>query len=239
MKRLRCSDSLLIGTPARLGSSAAQGWPSSSTWPSSWNGFFLNGEPAAADRALHEGEEHVRPGLARAHHVQLVVEHEQVARRRVRQRGVGLVELLAVDVEELAVDLVHGEEARGHAAGAGQEAAPAEAQAAPGGVGEVGDALLDLALLGGLRDRHVLAVRDHARRHRRMQIVHLVGAGQLRELRVAQPDILFAVSSRRHPGLLRCVVWRVVERDDASSPRAKRRAMRDNPDFAVRPPTGA
>ena len=157
-------------------------------------------------RALHEGEEHVRPVLARAHHVQLVVEHEQVARRRVRQRGVGLVELVAVDVEELAVDLVHGEKARGDAAGAGQEAAPTEAQPAPDRVGEVGDAVLDPLLLGGLRDRHVLAVRDHAGRHRRMEIVHLVGAGQLRELLVAQPDIFLAVSSRRHPGLLRCVV---------------------------------
>ena len=154
-------------------------------------------------RALHEGEEHVRPGLARTHHVQLVVEHEQLRRRRVRQRRVGLVELLAVDAEELAVDLVHRQEARGHAAGAGQEAAPAEAQAPPGKVGETADALLHLTLLRRLRDRHVLAVRDHPRRHRRVQIVQLVGTGQLRELRVAQPDILFAFASGRHSGLSR------------------------------------
>jgi hypothetical protein len=138
--------------------------------------------------------------------VQLVVEHEQIRRRRVRQRRVGLVQLLAVDAEELAVDLVHRQEARGHAAGTGQEAAPAEAQAPAGGIGEAGDALLDPALLGGLRDRHVLAVRDHPRRHRRMQLVQLVGAGQLLELRVAQPGVLFPVSSCRHRCLLQDAV---------------------------------
>ena len=120
---------------------------------------------------------------------------------------VRLVELVAVDVEELAVDLVHGEKARGDTAGAGQEAAPTEARPTPDRVGEIGDAVLDPLLLGGLRDRHVLAVGDHAGRYRRMEIVHLVGTRELCELLVAQPDILLSVSSRRHPSLLRCVMW--------------------------------
>jgi hypothetical protein len=36
-----------------------------------------------------------------------------------------------------------------------------------------------------------------------MEIVHFVGASQLGELLVAQPDVLFSLSSRRHPDLLR------------------------------------
>ena len=60
-----------------------------------------------------------------------------------------------------AVDLVHREEDGGGAGGGAQEVAARDAERACAGVGEVGDERLDLALLGGRRDRLVLAVGDH------------------------------------------------------------------------------
>jgi hypothetical protein len=61
--------------------------------------------------------------------VQLVIEDEEVLGRRVlRVRG-RLEQLLALHLEELgAVRLVHGQEGGRHAAGSGEELAPADSQ---------------------------------------------------------------------------------------------------------------
>ncbi|TMI15398.1 MAG: hypothetical protein E6H38_07470 [Betaproteobacteria bacterium] len=109
-----------------------------------------------------------------------------------------LEELVLVHFEHLPVDLVHGEEAGGHPAGAGEELAAADVELPARLAGDLLDARLDLLLVLGLRDGHVLAVRHHLRRNRRMEQVRLVCPGQFRQLLVAQPDIGFAVTSNCH-----------------------------------------
>jgi hypothetical protein len=94
-------------------------------------------------------------------------------------------QLVVVDLEELAVDVAHGEEAGGHAAGDGEELAPADIELRARLVGDLLDARLHLLLILGLRDRHVLAVRHHLGGNRRMKEIRFVGPGQFRQLLVA------------------------------------------------------
>src|SRR6185312_12300861 len=138
--------------------------------------------------------------------MRLVVEHEKVARRRVLLARAVVEHLLMAHLEEgLAEDLVHGDERGGHAARALEEAPPRDAELLRGMVGQLLDALLDLLLLPRLRERHVLAVRDHPRRHRPLEGLAF-GRRNLLELLITQPGIFLARS--RNPfdhGFLPCL----------------------------------
>src|SRR6185437_9644211 len=138
--------------------------------------------------------------------MRLVVEHEKVARRRVLLARVVVEHLLMAHLEEgLAEDLVHGDERGRHASRALEEAPAGDAELLRGVIGELLDALFDLLLLPRLRERHVLAVRDHPRRHRPLEGLAF-GRRNLLELLVAQPGIFLARS--RNPfdhGFLPCL----------------------------------
>ena len=125
-----------------------------------------------------------------AHEVELVVEHEQIARGAglgVRRR---LEHLDRIDVEESSEHLVHRQQGGRHAAGRGEEHAPIDAQLLAGGLGEILDARFDSLLLLGLGDRHVLAVGDHARRDGRPQRFRRVRPRALRDLIVVQQTVI-------------------------------------------------
>ena len=126
-----------------------------------------------------------------ADHVQLVVEHEEIARHavcRVRRPE----QLERIHVEEAAEHFVHGDESRRHAPRRSEEAPAAHAEPAARLARELGDAYLELALLQGLSERKVFAVRHHLRRDRRAQLVGLVGARQSGKLALGQPGVFFA-----------------------------------------------
>jgi hypothetical protein len=137
--------------------------------------------------------------LAAADQVQLVVEDEQVLRRgslRVRRR---LVQLIWADVKESAVNVVHGEQRGRRATGAGQELPPADAEFSARLVHEFAHPRFDPFLLVGLRDRHVLAVGDHARRYRRARLgrVRALAFGHL--FLVEESVVFFPVAARFVP----------------------------------------
>ena len=98
-------------------------------------------------------------GFALADHVQLVVEDEQVLRKAVAVASVVLEHLIAIDLEERAVDFIHRQEGGCHASRAGQKCAPADAELLRSLVGEFVCAGFDPSLLLRLRHRHPLAVR--------------------------------------------------------------------------------
>ncbi len=134
-----------------------------------------------------------RPRPARADGVELVVEDEQVAWRRVPVVRLGLEHLVLAHLEEFRpVGLVHGDEGGGDAARAGEELPPADAQLLGDAVGELLDAVLHLLLLLRLRIGQVLAVRDHLGGDGRLQVVRLIGALETFELILAEPRILFS-----------------------------------------------
>src|SRR5205823_108950 len=127
----------------------------------------------------------------RAHHVRLVVEDEEVRRHRGRGVRLRLEELDQAHVEEaLAEHLVHREEGGREAACAGKELAPAHAELLRSHVGEFLDAALDLLLLLRLRQRQVLAVRDHPGRDWRLERIGF-RRHHLLELLVTEPGIFF------------------------------------------------
>ena len=125
-----------------------------------------------------------------AHQVELVVEHEQVA----RDAGLGVrrrfEHLDRIDAEESPEHLVHRQQGGRHAAGRGEERAPIDPQLLAGGLGEILDARLDSLLRRGLRDRHVLAVGDHARRDGRPQRFRRVRPRTLGDLIVIQQTVI-------------------------------------------------
>src|SRR6266513_2384476 len=66
------------------------------------------------------------------------------------------------------------------------------AEAAARRARELGDAYLELALLQGLSERRVFAVRHRLRRDRRAQLVGPVSARQSAKLALGQPGVFFA-----------------------------------------------
>src|SRR5262249_61394325 len=78
--------------------------------------------------------------------------------------------------------------------GVREDLEPAHPEPPRRGRGELLDPRLDAFLLFGLRERHVLAVRDHLRRQRQAQRIAFVSARTTRELLAAQPGILFSAS---------------------------------------------
>ncbi len=84
--------------------------------------------------------------------------------RHIRRRRLGLA-----DLEEAAKDLVHDQERGGHA-GCGLKEPPARQALPPGEpVAQFLEPRFDLALLLGLRHRHVFVARHDLRRHRRRE----------------------------------------------------------------------
>jgi hypothetical protein len=82
----------------------------------------------------------------------------------------------------------------------------------PGLVGEFLNPGFDLFLLFSLRHRHVLAIRDHPRRHRRRERLRQISAFAFRDLlRVQQPVVFlpdaasFVPLVRRHALFL--IAW--------------------------------
>ena len=141
--------------------------------------------------ALRERAQIERPAEGLADHVQLIVEHEQIARHAIG--GVrGAEELERAHLEEAAEHLVHGDERGRHAAGGSEEAPPAQRELLRRLIGELGNARLDLALLECLRMREVFAVRHHLGRDWRAERLRLVGAHQSGKLALGQPGVFFA-----------------------------------------------
>jgi hypothetical protein len=103
-----------------------------------------------------------------AHEMGLNVEDELVSETlRARQHQFGLSGLRRRDLEDIAVDVVHGEECRRHAAARVQELPAAQAKVPAVDVGELVDPRLDLLLHGALRGRQILAVGNNLGGNRR------------------------------------------------------------------------
>src|SRR5262245_53964416 len=84
-----------------------------------------------------------------------------------RQHQLGLAGLCRRDLENIAVDIVHCEECRGHAAARVQELPAAQAEVLAVLVGELVDPRLDLLLCSALRGREILAVGNNLSGNRR------------------------------------------------------------------------
>ena len=103
-----------------------------------------------------------------AHEVGLHVEDELAGEGlRSGQHQLGLAGLGGRDLEDVAVDVVHGEEGRRHAAARAHELPAAQAEAPAVHVGELVDPRLDLLLGSALRGRKILAVGNDLSRNRR------------------------------------------------------------------------
>ena len=103
-----------------------------------------------------------------AHEMGLDVEDELAGQAlRARQHQLGLVGRCRRDLENIAVDVVHGEECRRHAATRVQELPAAQAEVLAVQVGELIDPRLDLLLCSALRGREILAVGNNPSRNRR------------------------------------------------------------------------
>ena len=103
-----------------------------------------------------------------AHEMGLDVEDELAGEAlRPRLHQLGLAGLGRRDLEDVAVDLVHGDERRRHAAARAEELPAVQAQPLGVGVGELVDPRLDPLLGGALRRRQILAVGDDLGRNRR------------------------------------------------------------------------
>ena len=150
------------------------------------------GEPGRRRPLRDRAQGHCADAGGAAHEVELVVDDEQVLRRAVLG-VVGLEHLLLLDVEELAaVHLVHGEEGRRHAPARAEETPAADPKLLRRAVGQLLHPRFHLLLRLALRGRHVLPVRDHARRHRRREIgvLGVIRARALRELLVAEQGVV-------------------------------------------------
>jgi hypothetical protein len=106
--------------------------------------------------------------------VQLVVENEKIRRAERWLRQQRLDQLNRIDVEEAAEDFVHRQETRSHAAAGREKLPPAESELLAVDVGQFLDSMFHLLLLFRLRVGHVLAVRYHLCRYRRVQLIGLV-----------------------------------------------------------------
>src|SRR5882672_6336404 len=103
-----------------------------------------------------------------AHEMGLHIEDELAGEAlRPRQHHFGIMLLGGFDLEDRAVDLVHGEEGCRHAAARAHELAAAQAQPPAVEVRQRVYALLDPLLRGTLRGRQILAVRHDLGRYRR------------------------------------------------------------------------
>ena len=143
-------------------------------------------------RSLGKSSQALRAVGARAHDVGLIVEDEQVAGRCVLRERRLLEHLDLVDLEErVAVHLVHREEGGSQAARAFEELPPRHPELFRGLAGELLHPRFDLLLLLRLRERHVLAVGDHASRNGGLKGLALRRSAAF-ELRVAQPGVFFA-----------------------------------------------
>jgi hypothetical protein len=101
-------------------------------------------------------------------------------RRSARFRRLG-----PVNREQRTENVVHRQKGGRHAAASPQKLPPVEAELWRDRIGELFDALFDAALLGGLRQRVELAVRDNLGRHRRFECGAVSGLGP-RQLGFAQ-----------------------------------------------------
>ena len=86
---------------------------------------------------------------------------------RARQYQLGLAGLCRRDLENIAVDVVHCEECRRHAAARVQELPAAQAELLAVQVGEFVDPRLDLLLCSALRGREIFAIGNDLSRNRR------------------------------------------------------------------------
>jgi hypothetical protein len=103
-----------------------------------------------------------------AHEMGLDVEDELAGEGlRACQHQLGLAGLCRRDLEDIAVDVVHGEERSRHAAAGVHELPAAQAQPLAVRVGELVDPRLDLLLDGALRRRKILAVGNNLSGNRR------------------------------------------------------------------------
>ena len=103
-----------------------------------------------------------------AHEMGLDVEDELAGEAlRARQHQLGLAGLCRRDLENIAVDVVHCEECRRHAATRVQELPAAQAEVLAVQVGEFVDPRLDLLLCCALRGREILAVGNNLSGNRR------------------------------------------------------------------------
>ena len=103
-----------------------------------------------------------------AHEMGLDVEDELAGEAlRARQHQLGLAGLCRGDLENIAVDVVHGEECRRHAAARVQELPAAQAEVLAVQVSELVDPRLDLLLCSALRGREILAVGNNLSGDRR------------------------------------------------------------------------
>ena len=84
-----------------------------------------------------------------------------------RQHQFGLAGLGGRDLENIAVDVIHGEERRRHAAACVQELPAAQAEVLAVHVRELVDPCLDLPLRRALRGREIFAVGNNLSRYRR------------------------------------------------------------------------
>ena len=97
-----------------------------------------------------------------AHEMGLDVEDELTGETlRARQHQFGLAGLGRRDLENITVDVIHGEECRRHAAARMQELSAAQAEVLAVLVGELVDPCLDLLLRSALRRRQILAVGNN------------------------------------------------------------------------------
>jgi len=124
--------------------------------------------------------------------VRLVIEDEHVCRRSSLGVSCRLVHFDRVDFEKRASEsLVDRNEGCGQPAGAFEELPTADPELFRGGLGQLLDSVFGVLLLSRLRIRHVLAVRDHPRRNRRLERLGL-RRRTLFQLFIAQPHVFFA-----------------------------------------------
>src|SRR5262245_20873401 len=119
-----------------------------------------------------------------------------------RQHQLGLAGLCRRDLENIAVDVVHGEECRRHAAARVQELPAAQAEVLAVLVGELVDPRLDLLLCGALRGWKILAVGNNLSGDRRCRGCRF-GTRDEALLSFAKP------SAHRSPPLLIVAAWRL------------------------------
>ena len=102
------------------------------------------------------------------HEMGLDIEDELISEALgARQHQFGLAGLGGRDLEDIAVDVVHGEKRRRHAAACVQELPAAQAEVLAVHVRELVDPCLDLLLRRALRGRKILAVGNNLGRYRR------------------------------------------------------------------------
>ena len=132
--------------------------------------------------------------------MQLIVKDEQVFGRSGRCVSRRFEHFGQANVEEPPEHLVHGEQSCRRPTRAPQKVSSADAELFAGLVGKLFNSRLDAFLFFGLRHRHVLTIRNHARGDGRTQRFGDVGSiafGDL--LRVQQSVVFFPHAARFVP----------------------------------------